>query len=90
MDKMFPIDPYRMKGEPWFPREIPWAAAETFRTQAEKNHGQTLERLADRGGLSPEEIYFAVKGLGTAGRLTRLGHIEALRIVVGLAEGQHG
>lgn len=41
------------------PRSIPWAFAETFREQAYENHSQTLERLAERGGLSPEEIWMA-------------------------------
>ena len=32
--------------------------------QAQKNHSQSLKRLAERGGLSPEEIVWNVKGLG--------------------------
>jgi hypothetical protein len=39
---------------------IPWHYAETFRNQAELNHDQTLEELADRGGLSWAEIACAV------------------------------
>jgi hypothetical protein len=31
---------------------IPWAAIAPFESQARANHGQTLERLAERGGLS--------------------------------------
>lgn len=47
-----------------FPRSIPWEAIEPHRQQAESNHcGQTLERLAQRGGLDPSEIYLAVNGL---------------------------
>jgi len=35
---------------------IPWAMIEPHRKQAAKNHGgQSLERLADRGGLAPDE-----------------------------------
>lgn len=30
--------------------------------QAMTNHGQTVQRLAERGGLSWEELYYAVKG----------------------------
>ncbi len=44
------------------PREVPWAFAESFRKQAERNHDQTLERLAERGGLSPQEIWIAAHG----------------------------
>src|SRR4051812_25224015 len=41
------------------PSSVPWDFAETFRKQAERNHGQTLERLAERGGLAPEEMWAA-------------------------------
>ena len=44
------------------PREVPWSFVETFRAQAERNHGQTLERLAERGGLCPEEMWLAAHG----------------------------
>jgi len=44
------------------PREVPWVFAERFRAQAERNHGQTLERLAERGGLAPEEMWLAAHG----------------------------
>ena len=43
---------------------LPWALAERFRDQAEKNHSQTLEQLADRGGLSWSEIALAAMGVG--------------------------
>ena len=46
-----------------WPRSIPWSLVERWRTQAERNHGQTLERLAERGGLAPEELYLAAHGL---------------------------
>jgi hypothetical protein len=45
------------------PRSVPWEFAEKFRAQAEKNHGQTLERLAERGGLAPQEMYVAANGM---------------------------
>ncbi len=44
------------------PSDVPWEFAETFREQAMHNHGQTLERLAERGGLAPEEMWHAAKG----------------------------
>lgn len=44
------------------PRSVPWSFVETFRAQAEANHGQTLERLAQRGGLAPEEMWLAAHG----------------------------
>lgn len=45
--KMFPI----LRGQP-----IPWEVIEPFDYQAQSNHcGQTLKRLAERGGLGPCE-----------------------------------
>lgn len=39
------------------PRFIPWEVIEPHREQAQRNHrGQTLERLAERGGLCPVEM----------------------------------
>lgn len=39
------------------PRTVPWAIVAPFQDRAMKNHGgQTLERLAERGGLSPREL----------------------------------
>jgi hypothetical protein len=38
-------------------RFVPWSLVAPFEEQAKKNHGgQTLERLAERGGLSPHEL----------------------------------
>jgi hypothetical protein len=34
---------------------IPWPMIEPHKGQADRNHGQTLGRLAERGGLSPME-----------------------------------
>ena len=45
-----------------WPRSVPWSFAETFREQAEDNHNQTLERLHERGGLAPEEVWLAAHG----------------------------
>lgn len=38
-------------------RSVPWRLVEPHTTQAYKNHGQTLEGLASRGGLSWEELF---------------------------------
>jgi len=40
-------------------KSVPWSFADRFRTSIEANHGQTLERLANRGGLSPGELMCA-------------------------------
>jgi hypothetical protein len=47
-----------------WPRDVPWEFVETFRAQAEDNHNQTLERLNERGGLGPDEMWLAAHGLG--------------------------
>lgn len=41
---------------------VPWSLVERWRKQIERNHSQTLERLAERGGLSPLEFWFAAHG----------------------------
>ena len=48
--------------EPMFPilndpiiKAIPWAAIAPHEAQAQRNHSQTLNRLAGRGGLSVDE-----------------------------------
>lgn len=39
------------------PKSIPWGVIAPHDSQAQINHGgQTLERLAKRGGLSPDEL----------------------------------
>lgn len=38
-------------------REVPWNFVEQGRQRIEANHGQTLERLAQRGGLCWYELH---------------------------------
>lgn len=45
-----------------WPRDVPWTFVETFRAQAEHNHDQTLEVIARRGGLGPDEMWLAAHG----------------------------
>lgn len=42
---------------------VPWELVEPFDEQAKKNHDQSLEILARRGGLSPKELYCVMHGL---------------------------
>lgn len=42
----------RSNGCCWAVIQLPWAMLEPHAAQAERNHSQTLERLAERGGLS--------------------------------------
>lgn len=63
--KVFPLQDYR---------PIPWELIAPHEAQAVKNHGgQTLQRLAERGGLSPCEALCAIRGEGI-GRLLREPH----------------
>ncbi len=43
-----------------YPASVPWALVEPHREQALRNHYQTLERLAERGGLSADELHAVV------------------------------
>lgn len=43
---------------------LPWALIEPHAAQAMRNHGQTLERLAERGGLGFSEAYCVLNDLG--------------------------
>ena len=41
---------------PDWPQSVPWSLVAPHEAQAKANHYQTLERLAERGGLSPLEM----------------------------------
>lgn len=43
-------------------KSVPWRIVEPHRKQAMANHGQTLERLAERGGLSLMELVAVMAG----------------------------
>jgi len=45
------------------PDTVPWSLVGGHEEQAQRNHSQTLTRLAERGGLSPEELYGVVHDL---------------------------
>ncbi len=70
------------------PDSIPMSIMESHEPRAIENHGQTLQRLAERGGLAPEEAYCILKNLNLRviynGKLN-LKKVELfLRKVVGL------
>lgn len=44
-----------------FIKAIPWAVISSHERQADLNHGQTLNRLAERGGLDPAEAVAIIK-----------------------------
>ena len=53
-ERMFPI----IGGEP-----VPWSILGPHEARAVENHGQSLARLAERGGLSPAEAWCVVNDL---------------------------
>jgi hypothetical protein len=58
--KTFPILSWSIRNLPDSPKSVPWSFMEGHAEQAMENHSQTLERLAERGGLSPLEMYLVV------------------------------
>lgn len=44
------------------PTSVPWEWIARFARQAEANHGQTLERLAERSGLGADEMWLVAHG----------------------------
>ena len=42
--------------------EIPWGVIAPHEAQAQSNHGQTLDRLASRGGLGVSEALDIIEG----------------------------
>jgi hypothetical protein len=47
----------------YIPKTIPIGFVSQFEKQIYKNHGQTIERLAERGGLHPTELCAAMYGM---------------------------
>jgi len=43
-----------------YPRSVPWDLVKDHERQAQSNHSQSLTRLAERGGLSPKELWCVV------------------------------
>lgn len=48
---------------------VPWALMREAR--AERNHGQTLLRLAERGGLCPQEVWANLSDQRLNGKMVR-------------------
>lgn len=46
------------------PKTVPWCWVESFAAQLQRNHSQTVQRLAERGGLNACELWLASRGLG--------------------------
>jgi len=44
-------------------KSVPWSLVASRESQAKRNHSQSLKQLAERGGLSPRELYAVVRGI---------------------------
>ena len=62
----FPIHPGSSKMLPTLPRFVPWLKLLPFESNAQRNHSQSLARLAERGGLSWTELRWIISGSGWA------------------------
>ena len=50
------VEILRNAAVPFLPVCCPWALLAPHEAQAQRNHYQTLKRLAERGGLGPDEM----------------------------------
>jgi hypothetical protein len=75
---------YRKMSESPYPKGVPWAFIAPHAEAAMANHGQTLNRLASRGGLSPQEMFAVVQGWPfrqlVAAKMSQEDAIERLRV----------
>jgi len=63
---------------------IPWDIVTPHEAQAKLNHSQSLETLASRGGLSPEELLAVLEDRPSLPRTgtTDEASMEAIRVLV--------
>lgn len=64
----FPISSTSQRMLPLLPHWVPWEKVAPFETNAQRNHGQSLQRLSDRGGLTWSELRLIVEGTRWDGR----------------------
>lgn len=75
--KNFPI---MNPGQPCPIAQVPMFYVAQFERQAQINHSQSVTRLAERGGLTPKELYGVVHGLSY--RQTKLTETECIEWLV--------
>jgi hypothetical protein len=77
MSRLFPVlESSRKRLGSTFPKSIPWEIIAPHERQADINHGQTLERLAERGGLSWSELDAVLNDTRYKGRIFMLPREE--------------
>ncbi len=74
---------------PAAPSFLPWDIVEPHREAAMMNHDQTLERLAERGGLSPVEFYMVARGLRWGIHAAPVDTKQALEFIDQLLTARH-
>lgn len=64
MSRQFPIlrNGKDARAYPDARRSVPWVWVAPHAAQAKRNHDQSIERLAERGGLGPNELHALVHG----------------------------
>lgn len=62
---------------------IPWSIVAPHAGQAHRNHGQTLERLAERGGLSWGELWMVLNG-HEWGKIKCPPNVECAKLVLAI------
>ena len=69
-----------------YPKSVLWTLVKDHQDQAQSNHSQSLERLAERGGLSPKELWCVVhdKKFYDSRDMTETKAIEWLRNLDGV------
>lgn len=76
------IYPYLRGGsKPDWP-QIPWDMITPHEDQAQRNHSQTLKRLAERGGLCPEEMLAVLEDRDYRDRVTDDQAVSELRVLL--------
>lgn len=58
----FPIHPDTRRNYPHV-TSVPWALVAPHEERAQRNHSQSLRRLAQRGGLTAQELYAVLNNL---------------------------
>lgn len=82
-ESAFPISDYMGKyreelDELGCPKGLPWAMVNPHNRQAWRNHNQSLKRLAERGGLSPQELVAVLEDRGWSD-MTLADSVEKLK-----------
>lgn len=80
------IEEFRAAGGPLLVCNIPWALIGPHAAQAKANHQQTLERLAERGGLSACEALAVLEDREWRAMPRLEAHAKLARLVISAGE----